>query len=142
MDYSLLIGQINLGFQIAILLVLLAGFAFKRKMRFFQHGTAMFVAVLLNAISFSLVMGPSLAARIQVVEANPLGKFSLAVLGHAIIGGLAEILGIWLVASWHFQSSTKKCSTRKKIMLLTLVLWLVAILLGFVLFGYIANLIE
>lgn len=141
MDYYVFVGQVNLAFQIAILVVLLAGFMFKRRGDFFLHGTAMFVSVILNAVSFFVVMGPSLIGRVQFVEINPLGRLSSVILAHAIVGGAAEVLGLWIVASWHLQSSTQKCVMKKKIMLVTMILWIIAILLGFLLYAFIANLI-
>jgi hypothetical protein len=141
-DYYLLLGQVNLAFQIVILAVLFASILFMKRGRFFSHGTGMLTAVILNAVSFFLVMGPSLIGRIQLVEVNPFGRLSLIILTHAMVGGAAEVLGVWIVASWHLQSSTQKCVMRKRAMLVTAVLWVAAILLGFLLYGFIANLIQ
>jgi len=134
-------GKLTLLFRLPFWWFFLSGFMFKRRGDFFLHGTAMFVSVILNAVSFFVVMGPSLIGRVQLVEINPLGRLSLAILAHAIVGGAAEVLGLWIVASWHLQSSTQKCVMKKKIMLVTMILWIIAILLGFLLYAFIANLI-
>jgi hypothetical protein len=141
-DYYLLLGQVNMTFQIVILAMLFASLLLVKKSRLFSHGTLMLIAVVSNAISFFLVMGPSLIERVGLVEVNPLGRLSLTILGHAVVGGVAEVLGVWIVASWHLQSSTQKCAVRKSIMLVTAVLWVIAIFLGFFLYAFMANLIQ
>jgi hypothetical protein len=95
------IAQINVVFQVIILMVLLTGYVFKRRSGFLKHGTAMLIAVVLNAVSIFLVMGPSLAARLASVQANPIGSSSIALSAHSVVGGLAELMGVWIVGSWH-----------------------------------------
>jgi len=91
----------------------------------------------LNAVSIFLVMGPSLLARIGSIQESPLGGLSVGILGHAALGSFVELLGIWLVGSWHLQSSTQACARRRKIMLFTLTLWIINILVGILLYAYI-----
>jgi uncharacterized membrane protein YozB (DUF420 family) len=134
---SIEIAQINLALQIFILMVLLTGYLFKRRNRFVPHGTTMLIAVVLNAVSIFLVMGPSLLARIGFIQGSPLGGLSVGILGHAALGSVVELLGVWLVGSWHLQSSTQGCARRRKIMLFTLALWVISILIGILLYTYI-----
>jgi hypothetical protein len=94
----------------------------------------MLIAVVLNAFSFVLVMGPTFLRSGPTLRANPLNRLSLVTLGHAGAGSLAEILGIWVVASWRLRSSTGKCVGKKKVMLAIALLWLTAILLGILLY--------
>jgi uncharacterized membrane protein YozB (DUF420 family) len=133
MDVSL-IAQINLVFQVIVAALLLLGFGFKKRREFFPHGTVMLTAVILNAVSIVLVMGPSLLGRVQFVEDYPLGKLSLAILGHAILGSAVEALGIWIVATWHFRPGVQRCASKKKIMRWTLAAWFVTLSLGVVLY--------
>jgi len=133
MDVSL-IAQINLVFQVIIAALLLLGFGFKKRRKFFPHATVMLTAVILNAVSIVLVMGPSLLGRAQFVEDYPLGKLSLAILGHAILGSVVEALGIWIVAAWHFRPAVQQCASKKKIMRWTLAAWFVTLSLGVVLY--------
>lgn len=133
MDVSL-IAQINLVFQVIIAALLLLGFGFKKRRKFFPHGTVMLTAVILNAVSIVLVMGPSLPGRAQFVEDYPLGKLSLAILGHAILGSAVEVLGIWIVATWRFRPAVQRCASKKKIMRWTLAAWFVTLSLGVVLY--------
>jgi uncharacterized membrane protein YozB (DUF420 family) len=141
-DYYLVLGQVNLAFQIFVHALLFVSLLFLKRGRLFSHGTGMLIAVVLNAVSFFLVMGPSLIGRIQLVEANPFGRLSLIAPAHAIVGGAGEVLGIWIVAVWHLQSAPQKCAMRKRIMSVAPALWVIAILLGFLLYGFIANLIQ
>jgi uncharacterized membrane protein YozB (DUF420 family) len=129
-----LIAQINLALQFTIAAILLLGFGLKKRNKFFSHGTVMLVAVILNALSIMLVMGPSLLGRVQFVEDYPLGKLSLAILGHAILGSGVEALGIWIVASWHLRSAVQSCVGKKKIMRWTLAAWFATLSLGVALY--------
>jgi uncharacterized membrane protein YozB (DUF420 family) len=129
-----LIAQIDLVVQIVILVVLFAGLILKKKSKFFSHGTSMLVAVVLNAIPFFLVMGPSLLSLGQTVREYPLNRLSLVVLGHASFGSVAEVLGIWIVGSWRLRSSVQGCVAKKRFMLVTFALWLTAIFFGILLF--------
>jgi hypothetical protein len=53
-------------------------------------------------------------------------------LAHSIFGIVAEALGIWLVAEWAFiKLSSKYCAGRRHIMKVTIILWSVALGLGF-----------
>jgi uncharacterized membrane protein YozB (DUF420 family) len=47
---------------------------------------------------------------------------------------LAWLLGIWIVAAWHLSPSTQACYRKKAAMQITLVLWLIALILGFVIY--------
>jgi len=109
------IAQINLVFQVIIAAMLLLGFGLKKRNKFLSHGTVMLIALILNAVSIMLVMGPSLLGRAQLVEDYPLGKLSLAILGHAILGSVVEALGIWIVVSWHFRMDVRNCIGKKRL---------------------------
>ena len=52
---------------------------------------------------------------------------------HVVAGALAVSLGVWLVASWRFQD-LKRCFTKKRFMLLTIIVWLVSLFFGIVLY--------
>lgn len=126
--------QINLGLQIIILAILFASLALKRKRKYFAHGATMLTAVILNALSFLLVMMPSLST-LEILKTQPLHWFSLATLTHAGLGAITIILGAWIVAAWHLQPSNQNCIRKKKLMRLTLILWVTVFFLGFVLYA-------
>jgi uncharacterized membrane protein YozB (DUF420 family) len=129
---ALLIADINLTLQIVILVMLIVGLALKQKGKFAFHGGAMLIAVILNAASFFLVMWPSFAAFDFSVLNSTVEIVSLT---HGILGGVAEILGVFLVVAWGMQKTVQSCIRRKMIMRITMILWLVALVLGIILYA-------
>jgi len=131
---ALIPPQINLSLQIATLVILFASLILKRKRKYFAHGATMLTAVILNALSFLLVMMPSLST-LEILKTQPLHWFSLATLAHAGLGAITIILSLWIVAAWHLQSSNQNCIKKRKLMRLTMILWLLVFLLGFLLYA-------
>jgi uncharacterized membrane protein YozB (DUF420 family) len=125
--------QVNAMFQLIILVLLIAGIGMKWRKKLSLHGMIMLVAVILNLFSFVLIMLPSLL-RTEIIITQPLQAVSIVALIHSSVGLVVMILGIWLVASWHLQSSIKNCFKNKRLMRLTSILWLVALLMGFLLY--------
>ena len=123
------LGQINLGFQIVILALIFAGFIFKLRGKYFVHGVLMFVGVVLNIVSFALVMGPSILG-FEVIITQPLRDVSLVAVLHGIMGGIALISGALLAFSWHLRRSIKDCLNRKRLMKPTIILWTLALFFG------------
>jgi uncharacterized membrane protein YozB (DUF420 family) len=128
------VAQINLGLQISLLFLLILSYLIKRRGKFFAHGSIMLVAVVLNAVSFLLVMGPSLLSLGETVLARASDKLSVVIIAHASLGALAEVLGIWIVGSWRLRSGTEHCVRTKRLMLATFVVWLAALSLGVLLY--------
>jgi uncharacterized membrane protein YozB (DUF420 family) len=131
---ALIIVQINLVFQFAMLALLGLGMVLKRRKKLFAHGSTMLVALILNAFSFLLVMGPSLLNLEQLLVEQPLDRLSMVTMAHAAFGSAAEILGIWVVASWHLQASTRNCAGKKKLMRVTFLLWGISLIMGVLLY--------
>lgn len=125
--------QVNAMFQLIILALLVVGIGIKRRKKFALHGMIMLAAVILNLFSFFLIMLPSLL-RTEIIITQPLQAVSIVALIHSSVGLVVMILGIWLVASWHLQSSIKNCFKNKRLMRLASVLWLVVLLIGFLLY--------
>ena len=130
------VAQINLVFQIIILALLFASLMLKKRRNYFLHGTTMMIAVILNAFSFILVMGPSLLNLGRLVVDKPLNIISMATVTHGILGAIAEILAVWVVVSWRLRSSTRYCIRKRKMMQVTLVVWLIALFLGILLYAF------
>jgi uncharacterized membrane protein YozB (DUF420 family) len=126
--------EINLVFQIVILAIIFVAFALKKMRKYLLHGWMMLVGVVLNALSFVLIMVPSFSNMREFILANALNRISLVTLAHGVLGGIAEVLGVILIAYWHLQSSTKNCVRRKKVMRITFGLWVIALLLGILLY--------
>jgi len=129
--------QANAMLQLIILVLFVVGIGMKWKKKFSLHGMILLVAVILNLFSFLLIMLPSLL-RTQIIITQPLQAISIMTLIHSSVGLVVMILGIWLVASWHLQSSKKNCFKNKRLMRLTSILWLVVLLMGFLLY-YLLN---
>jgi uncharacterized membrane protein YozB (DUF420 family) len=107
----------------------LIGFFLKSKRRNYLHGAFMFVAVVLNIVSFALVMGPSILG-FEIIVVQPLSYVSVIAVVHGVIGGIALISGAMLAFSWRLQRSFKNCLKRKKMMRPTMILWILALLFG------------
>ena len=127
--------QVNVVFQIAITIILLASISLKLERKYVLHGMTMLIAMVLNVLSFLLVMLPSLLGLV-IIRTQPLHVVSIAALIHACVGAVSIVLGLWIIVLWHLQSSTKNCVKRKKMMRLTLILWLLALAVGIVLYMF------
>jgi uncharacterized membrane protein YozB (DUF420 family) len=128
---SILISpQANLGLQVLTLVILLVGFMLKQRRKYFLHGVLMLVAVIMNALSFFLIMGPSLFSMREFVADYTLDRLSIVTVVHVAFGATAEILAAAIVVLWHLQKSTQACVRRKRLMKVTLILWVLALLLG------------
>jgi uncharacterized membrane protein YozB (DUF420 family) len=135
MDYYQLVATISLTIQIIVLILLLSGYSLKRMKKFRQHGITMLTAVILHVIMILAVMLPSfILGVIPLILANT--SFALTIMAplHGIMGIIAAVLGVWIVASWRLRTSLQYCMPKKKLMLLTLTLWLIALLLGILLY--------
>jgi uncharacterized membrane protein YozB (DUF420 family) len=137
LDIYTLIATLTLTLEIAVFVLLIVGFYYKRKLKFRLHGTVMASAVALHLITILGVMIPSfvLAVVPDYIIPEPLLLVSLVGLIHGIFGIIAISLGVYLVAAWGFKRNVQGCFPRKKIMLTAITLWLVALLLGFLLYG-------
>lgn len=137
MDFYTLIATASLALQIVVFVLLVVGFYYKRRQKFRLHGTVMASAVGLHLIMIFAVMIPSFVLAIvpEYIIPEPLMLVSLAGLIHGVLGLAAEGLGVYLVAAWGFKKNVQGCFARKKIMLTAITLWLVALLLGFLLYG-------
>jgi hypothetical protein len=130
----MLLATANLIIHILLLIILFSAYILKRRGAFLRHGTLMLVAVVLHTFSFLLAMGPALWSLVENGLIQNLSLRFMVTLAHASVGGIALSVGIWLVGSWHLQSSTKNCSRRKIVMRYVFVLWVLALILGITLF--------
>ncbi|MCX8153517.1 MAG: hypothetical protein N3E52_03680 [Candidatus Bathyarchaeota archaeon] len=133
MDYYQTVATASLILQIATLCVMFAGLAFKRQKRLRQHGLTMLAAVTMHTGLILAWMVPSFTA-LFISPTNLIDIFVVAILAHAFTGAVADALGIWLVASWRPREDMQACFAKKRVMRVTTVLWLIALLLGFVLY--------
>jgi uncharacterized membrane protein YozB (DUF420 family) len=125
-----LMGSINLVVQIIILLMIYLGVRFKRRNDLVAHGNMMIIAVIVNFISVVLVMVPSIIYY-YVSEPTKLGYSFGRV--HAVIGGVAMALSLWMTVPWAARGSNSRfCAGKRAPMIVTAALWVLSILMGFV----------
>lgn len=131
------VATTTLAIQIAVFVLLIVGYQFKRQLQYRKHGTVMTSAVIVHAISIFVVMIPSFSAVVSPTFLLPEPHQLVYGAGiiHAAAGVLAFLLGLWLVVAWRFERNVKRCLRRKKVMWITLGLWLLALVLGIVLFA-------
>ncbi|MEM2118555.1 MAG: hypothetical protein QW840_00320 [Candidatus Bathyarchaeia archaeon] len=122
--------QANLVLQIVIFAVLFTSMGFKQKRRYVMHGILTLAAVLLNTLSFVLIMGPSLFG-LEIISAQPFHIVSVVTVLHAVFGIVALILGFWLLAAWRLRSNVKECFKRKTVMRMTMFSWMASLVSGF-----------
>jgi uncharacterized membrane protein YozB (DUF420 family) len=129
---AVFLSDVNLLLQLAILVLLVLGFSFKRRGVYVKHGVTMGIAVALHTLSIFAIMVPSLLALTGSFE-NLLAE--LVIFSHAVLGSLVELLGLYLVVAWvsHHQE-VKVCLGNKKFMKPTMILWLLELALGIVVY--------
>lgn len=123
--------DINLILQIVMVLIIVIGLIYKNKNKFKIHGGLMGIAVILHVLSLLLVMGPSFSEGYDffMTATSELGVQTTWI--HAIPGAIAMILGIILVGTWALRSSDiTTCSRRKRLMDVTVLLWLISLVFG------------
>jgi uncharacterized membrane protein YozB (DUF420 family) len=128
--YAPLLSDVNLLFQLAILCVIALGIVFRFKRLRLKHGTTMGTALVLHTFSIFAIMVPSLAGSVGLFR-NPFVPLALAILLHAVLGSLVEVLGIYLVVVWALGHwNAKVCFRNKRVMDVTLISWLMELTLG------------
>lgn len=135
MNFILLVARISLAIQLAVLVLLIVGYEFKRRLRYRLHGILMFSAVTLHLITIGAIMVPSF---IVITLEKPTALIAAFSPFHAAAGAITAILGVWIVGRWRFRQSTLFCTPKKKVMLATFILWLTTLSLG-VIFYFILN---
>ncbi|MCW4008207.1 MAG: hypothetical protein NWF09_05930 [Candidatus Bathyarchaeota archaeon] len=133
MDYYQTVATVSLILQVAALCLIFAGLELKRRKRLRQHGLAMLAAVAMHTVLILVWMVPSFAS-LFIASTNFADAFVVAALVHAFSGVAADALGIWLVASWRLRADMQVCFAKKGVMRITIVLWLIALLLGIALY--------
>ena len=128
---AVLITDLNLLIQIVSFLILLISIVYKFKGKIKIHGYLMGLAVFLHFITFVVAMGPSFidGREFFTTSTNLPGVQYMWI--HAITGGAALILGIFLVIAWAIKiSQVAGCYKRKRIMDITILLWTLSIIFG------------
>jgi hypothetical protein len=127
-------GNVSLILQVIILFLLILGLPLVRevnsKKNLLRHGYLTAVAMVLHTALVFAIMVPSFSDGI-----SELGSLSiinnLNVLSHAVLGTLAEVLGVVLVVYWvGSKPSNMRCARLGKLMLPTIIIWGVSVANG------------
>ena len=121
----------NLLLQIITLGLIFLSLYFKIKNNYKIHGTTMGIALILHVLTFLLIMGPIFFDNYSFFSTETSFNYVQTTWLHAIPGAMALVLGIYLVLRWAINSSNiGGCIKRKRIMDLTLLLWMFSLVFG------------
>ena len=108
----LFLATLNLVIQIVTLSIISSGYILKRKGQFRNHGALMSLAVVVHVSSFLVFMEPAFLSLYENGLVTEPTWLALMTLLHVPLGSLTLATGIWLVGSWHLQTSIEKCRKR------------------------------
>ncbi len=128
------IPEISLVLQISILVLFVFAVVMKSRKKFRYHGLVMLVAVALHIVGVLVVMVPSFGLFFGFGSINLADGITVITLVHAFAGVAAALLGVWLVGSWHLKTDLQGCFRKKRLMDVTSGLWMLAIVLGIVIY--------
>ncbi|MEK6303231.1 MAG: DUF420 domain-containing protein [Acidobacteriota bacterium] len=126
-------ADLNLVVQIAMGLMLLAGMALARKHNYRAHKYCQSSVMVLNLVMIVLIMVPSFHKQVQPQVPDGLKEaYYLVPYVHALLGTLAELLGLYIVLVAATQLVPKKLRFKryKPWMRTELALWWIVILIG------------
>jgi hypothetical protein len=128
------IGNISLVLQMVTLFLLVLGLPFVKGVgtakNFLRHGYLTVIALVMHSIVIVIVMLPTFFDGFGGI--GELSLFASFMVGsHAILGTLAEILAIVVVAVWFSEPlKSMTCFKVKKVMLPLIVIWIISIVNG------------
>jgi uncharacterized membrane protein YozB (DUF420 family) len=117
-----------------VLGLLLCGLWLKTRKKFRQHGTVMLIAVVLHAAMILAWMIPRFNLFVSPGSLDLADIITVIIFVHTFMGIMTTILGIWLVVAWRLKADVKPCFAKKRYMLVTITLWLTALVLGIILY--------
>jgi len=132
--FDVLNSDVSLVLQIVVLALIIFAVILKSKKKFRQHGLTMLGAVVLHIVSILAVMVPSFGLFIGSGSINLTDTVTVISLVHGFAGLIAALLGVWLVGSWHLKADMQGCFQKKRLMDMTFGLWVLAIVLGIVIY--------
>ena len=123
--------DINLILQIITMVMLLVSVYYMKIGKLKQHGILMGLAVILHVLTFVSVMGPIFSQNFEFFSTETSFLLVQTTWLHAIPGAIALLLAIFLVGKWVIHASvTAPCYKRRRLMDLTLILWLISLVFG------------
>lgn len=137
-DVYLLVATVTLAIQFFVLVLLVAGYGFKRQKKYRRHGVLMFTAVVLHLITVLIIMVPSFGV-IVFTDTGLSATITVYTIIHGVLGLTTLVLGSWITLSWRFRQSLQYCSPKKLVMRATLILWVITIAAGIVMYFSLYN---
>lgn len=129
---------LNLITQIITMIILFLSLYYKNKKNYKTHAITMTIAVVLHLLTFILVMGPIFFEFLSFYQTETGLTYVQTTWIHAIPGAIALVLGIVLILIWAFNTSNiEKCFKRKRIMDITLILWIISLIFGIITYALI-----
>ncbi len=122
-----LVATASFVLQIVVIVLLFGSLGLKAKKKFREHGIAMLIAIVPHTISIFAVIVTSFSF---ITSGGFSANISTLTYFHRISGIIAEVLGVWIIISWRLRTSLQYCAPKKNLMRITLISWLVALLLG------------
>jgi len=128
------IGNISLSLQVAIMFLLVLGLPFTKgmsgKKNLMRHGYLTVLALILHTILIFVVMVPNFADGLSDIgNLSVLPAFD--VWSHVVLGTVAEVLGIVIIAFWFSKPpSIMRCAKMRKWMLPTFIVWMISLING------------
>ena len=127
-------ADITLLLEMGMGIALIAGALLARGGRFRLHAACQSAVVLLNSVLIVLMMIPAFHGKVYPKLPGRIGKpfYALATL-HGVMGGVAEIAGLYILVAvgTSFLPETLRITRYKLWMRSVLVIWWMALLLGF-----------
>ncbi len=134
------VSDINLILQITILFVLLAVTVRARKRGLSTQRALLAVAVTLNVVLLIAVMNPSFFRIFPFAVRNPGAPVPRLLWPHVLVGIVAELTGVYLIASGELDSgSTMRLGpfrwTPRRVLGVMLFLWTLALIVGIAIYS-------
>jgi uncharacterized membrane protein YozB (DUF420 family) len=126
-------ADIALVTEVAMALALLLGMLLARRQHYRAHAWCQGVVVLLNIFLIARVMAPSFRSQVAPKIPARLGRpFYAVATAHAVVGCIAELLGIYIVlaAGTKMLPAKLRLVRYKAWMRTALLIWWLALLLG------------
>lgn len=126
-----LVADINLILQIVILMMLTIGAFQARRGRLDAHHRLMTAAVIINGVAIIAIMNPSFFRVLPFALRNPGAPGPTVMWPHVAVGALAELMGAYVVIRLNLDPSRiSRLGNLKWIMVITFLLWIVALAVG------------
>jgi uncharacterized membrane protein YozB (DUF420 family) len=126
--------DLNLIVQVALLVVLVAGLVQAKKRNLRVHHAWMTAIVVINAVFVIAVMNPAFFRILPSALGNPVTPELVLPFPHVLVGGLAELMGIYAVLWMRTDLESRRPRNMKWFMCITFLLWALALVGGIVIY--------